>query len=141
MVLIVSVDCGGFSNAQMRLYVSMIILRRVVLLLAVVPFFLMAMAAQAQTSATLNVTARVVEQCEISAAEKRRAARILRKTGRRIDISQRCSKGVVSRVDERPVSRTIFLPDVPQPRRISKRRVVKRTAAGRDEVFLVTVTY
>jgi len=111
------------------------------LFIAMIPIFFLAMPGQAQTSATLNVSVRVVEQCVISSAEKRRLARLVRKTGRRIDISQRCSKGVVSRVSERPINRTILRPTVPLPRRISREKVARRTAAGRSDVYLVTVTY
>jgi hypothetical protein len=77
----------------------------------------------------------------ITAKDKRRIARIFRKTGRRIDISQLCSSGIVSRVSERPVKRSILRPSVPLPPRISKARVAKRLSAGGSDLYLVTVTY
>ncbi len=119
----------------------MAFLYRSVLLIAMIPILFVTLPLQAQTSATLNVSVRVVEQCVISSAEKRRLARLARKTGRRIDVSQRCSKGVVSRVTERPVSRAILRAPAPSPRRISREKVAKRTTAGRSDVYLVTVTY
>ena len=119
----------------------MAFLYRSVLLLLMMSLVFDAMPAQAQTSATLNVTARVVEQCVISAKDKRRMARILRKTGRRIDLSQNCSSGVVSRVSERPVKRSVLRPTAPLPPRISKARIAKRLAAGGSDLYLVTVTY
>lgn len=119
----------------------MVFLYRSVLFTATMAIFFVAMPAQSQTSATLNVSARVVEECVISSAEKRRLARLVRQAGRRVDIAQRCSKGVVSRVNERSVSRTTFRPRAPLPPRINRQRVAKRTSAGRSDVVLVTVTY
>lgn len=97
---------------------------------------------QAQTTATLTVTATVVEECVISAALKRRIARLARKTGR-TDIIQTCSNGVVSRTDERIVNRTILLPSPTPAPRVDRTRIAKARSSGMGEsdVVLVTVTY
>lgn len=108
---------------------------------ATMALFFGAMPAQTQTTATLNVTARVVEECVISSAEKRRLARLVRQGVSREDLKLRCSKGVVSRVNQRMINRSTFRPSAPLPRRIDRRRVAKRTAVGRSDVFLTTVTY
>ncbi len=118
----------------------MAFLHRSIFLTIMMAAFVATMPGQAQTSATLNVTVRVVEECVISAALKRRIARLARKTGR-TDILQTCSKGVVSKVNERMVNQTVLQPTAPLPSAINTARIAKKTSAGRSDVVLVTVSY
>ena len=95
---------------------------------------------QAQTSATLNVTARVIEQCTISVRARKALILLALRTGRR-DILQKCSKGVVSRIDQRSVASARLQPRFALPSRIKRTRVVKKALPGGSDVVLVTVTY
>jgi|GEM_PF-4113262 len=111
-----------------------------------IPFFLgivLAAPIDAQTSATLNVSVRVVEECTVrSKRELVRLARKLNDPG----LIRRCSKGVVSRVDQKVVKVANIQPDVAGSSRVSrpsvsKKRVVRSTISGETDVVLVTVTY
>lgn len=100
---------------------------------------------QAQNSATLTVTARVVEQCTISTREQRARAEQRRRT-RAPEIYRRCSNGVVGRVNRRSVKVTELRPHHPLPPRVSRkvisRNVIGRaSSAGRSDVVLFTVTF
>jgi hypothetical protein len=113
---------------------------RSVFIIAIMAFGSTAMPGWAQTSATLNISARVVEECVISAALQRRIERLQRKTGR-TDIIQTCSPGVSSRVDEQTVSPALLQPASPLPQPTSVTRAPRTAAKGRADVILVTVTY
>ncbi len=119
----------------------MVQFRRTIFLAAMLFIFLSALPLQAQTSATLNVTVRVVEECEISVLLKRRLAYLARKTGR-TDLLQNCSRGVVSRVSERSVDWSVLQPRAPLRRQqITREQLARRTSAGRSDVVLVTISY
>ena len=94
----------------------------------------------AQTSATIQVSARVVEECTVSVGSKRELVKLARKLGDP-SIVRRCSKGVLSRVDRRAVTRASLLPAVAVTPGVSSRRVAKVTTAGKADVLLVTVSY
>jgi hypothetical protein len=92
----------------------------------------------AQTTATLNVTVRVVEECTV------RSKRELVKLARRLNdpsLIQRCSKGVVSKVNHRVVDIANLQPVEPVHARSISKHVVRATKSGETEVVLVTVTY
>ena len=96
---------------------------------------------QAQTSATLNVSVRVVEQCVITTALKRRLAQLVRQ-GRHVDFQQYCSKGVRSTVDERTVDRSIVTPSTPiSSPTVTRRLVAKQRGESSPDIVLVTVSY
>ncbi len=118
----------------------MAIVRRTVFLATMMSMFLAALPLQAQTTATLNVTVRVVAECVISAELKRRIE-LLARQGRRTDFMHNCSKGVVSRVSERTVDWSVLRPATPLPPRIDRKKVARMTSAGRSDVVLVTVSY
>lgn len=93
---------------------------------------------EAQATATLNISAVVVEECTI------RVKRELVKLARRLkdpSIIRRCSKGVRSRIDESVVDIADLRPPVPAPPRISKHRLSKIFSGGKVDVVLVTVSY
>ena len=93
---------------------------------------------EAQTTATLNVSAVVVEECTI------RVKRELVKLARRLkdpSIIRRCSKGVRSRVDQSVVKLAAFRPSAPVPPKVSKKRLSKIIHGGNMDVVLVTVSY
>ena len=116
----------------------MVFVRSVILATAVVAGIALTTSSQAQTSATLRVTARVVEECTVKT--KRELIQLARK---RNDpgLIRRCSKGVVSRVDQRRVNILNLRPRTPAPSSISKQRTSASTVNGQAEVILVTVTY
>ena len=93
---------------------------------------------KAQATATLKVTARVVNECTIySKRELVKRARALNDPS----LIRRCSKGVVSRVDQRRVKISQLRPRTPMPGGRSKKRISRRTAPGSADVVLFTVTY
>jgi len=113
--------------------------------LAITFFLGMALATplQAQTSATLSITARVVQQCTVS------SKRELVSLARRLNdpsLLRTCSIGVVNRVDERLVKygdiRQVQLasPSVSNAS-ISRQQIVRTNPNGQTDVVLVTVTY
>ena len=95
---------------------------------------------EAQASATLNVSARVVQECTVSVKSKRELVKLARRLNDP-SIIRRCSKGVVSRVDQRVVQSASFQPRAAQPARFSQKRVVRSTVSGQADVVLVTVSY
>lgn len=100
----------------------------------------MAAPLQAQTTATLNVSARVVEECTVSAKNKLLLARLAKKLGDP-DIVRRCSFGVVSRVDKQVLSVANLQPASSAQRWSSQKRVVRSTPWGKANVVLFTVSY
>ena len=96
--------------------------------------------AHAQTAATLNVSARVVEQCTISLKARKSLILLALRTGRR-ELLQKCSGGIVGRVDQRSVASAALQPRIALPARIRKAVIAKRTSSGRSDVVLVTVSY
>ena len=93
---------------------------------------------EAQTTATLNISARVVEECTV------RSKRELVKLARKLNdpgLIRRCSQGVQSRVDQQVVKGANLQPLSAVPTRLSKQRVSRLTLAGKADVVLVTVTY
>jgi hypothetical protein len=118
----------------------MALLDRSVFLAVLMAVIFLTTPGRAQTGATLNISARVVEECVISAALKRRIERLKRKTGR-TDIIQTCSPGITSRVNERTVDATVLQPTAPLPGQTTVTRAVRTTPKGRADVVLVTVTY
>ena len=119
----------------------MAIFHRFISIALTVIIALFSLPAEAQKSATLTVSVRVVEECVITAALKRKLAQQLRE-GVRTDFRQRCSRGVRSRVNERVVDRrSIFTPPARLPRQIDKRRFSRRSSNGRSDVVLLTVSY
>jgi hypothetical protein len=88
----------------------------------------------------LNVTARVVQECTVTAKSKRELVKLARKL-RDPSIISRCSKGVVSRVDRQRVKVANLQPRTALPRTISRKRVDRSTIKGQTDVVLVTVTY
>ena len=98
---------------------------------------------EAQQPSTLTVTARVVESCVITSKRKRELARILRETGRSgldPEFVQRCSRGVVSRVNAQMVNQPVLQPLRQPAPRIDKRLLARAARAG-SEVMMTTVTY
>ena len=95
---------------------------------------------EAQTSATLNVTARVVQECTVSAKSKRELVKLARKLND-LSIIRRCSKGVVSRVDKKTTTITNLRQPVSSSRKVTKKRVSRSTINGQTDVVLVTVSY
>ncbi len=97
---------------------------------------------KAQTTATLTVSVRVVEEC--TATSKRELVRLARKLNDP-GLIRRCSKGVVSRVNQRVVKVANIQPSAPgfgaSNRQVSKKRVLRSTINGAADVVLVTVTY
>ncbi|MGI9436868.1 MAG: hypothetical protein ACR2Q4_18900 [Geminicoccaceae bacterium] len=94
---------------------------------------------QAQT-ATLAVKARVVAQCTISAKARQSLEALAKRLGRP-EILQKCSFGVPSRINRRFVPAATLRPQHPLISRISKKRFIRKTSAGKSDVVLVTVTY
>ena len=119
----------------------MVMIRRYALLAACLAgLALTAQPLQAQTSATLNVTARVVAQCMISAKAQKALAVLALRAGRP-ELLQKCSRGVVSKVDRRAVKLAELRPRKPLPPGLSKKRFTKTTSVGSSDVVLFTITY
>lgn len=98
----------------------------------------LALPLEAQTTATLNVSARVVEECTVrSKRELFRLARKLNDPG----IIQRCSKGVSSRVSQRVVKSANLQPPAVPVTRISSRKFRRSGSSRTVDVVLVTVSY
>ena len=100
---------------------------------------------KAQTSATLNVSARVVEACTVIAKSKRELVKLARKLNDP-SIIRRCSKGVVSRVHQKVVKSARLQPRGVVPSSVSKasfskKRIARSRSSGDADVVLVTVTY
>lgn len=116
----------------------MVFVRSIVLVTALVVGATLAAPSIAQTSATLRVTARVVEECTVKS--KRELIKLARK---RNDpgLIRRCSKGVVSRVSHGVIKRANLRPPVAVPAKLSKKYVSRSTIDGMADVVLVTVTY
>ncbi len=116
-------------------------LRSLSLVVPMVLAFVAASPIQAQTSATLNVTARVIEECTVVTGSKRELAKLARKLNDP-GLLQRCSKGVVSRVDRRVTTvAALRAPVVRQPATSTRKHVTRRSVPGAADVVLVTVTY
>ncbi len=123
----------------------MVLVRPVSLVIALFASVFFVLPLKAQTSATLNVSARVVEECTIIAKSKRELVKLARKLNDP-SIIRRCSKGVVSRVHQRVVKvAKLQPPATPHPgagrASISKKHIVRSSASGDTDVVLVTVTY
>lgn len=116
----------------------MVFFRSAVPILAVLAGTMYAAPLGAQTSATLSVSARVIEEC--TALSKRELVRLARKLNDPSLIS-RCSKGVSSRVSQQVVNVASLQPRVSLPPKISQKRFGRSTINGQADVFLVTVTY
>ncbi len=116
----------------------MIVARPVALAIALLAGAGLTAPLDAQTTATLNVTVRVVEECTVL------SKRELVKLARRLNdpsLIRRCSKGVVSRVDHRVIDFANLQPAEPVHSRSISKHVVRVTKSGEAEVVLVTVTY
>ncbi len=98
----------------------------------------LAMPLKAQTSATLNVSARVVEECTVKS--KRELFKLARKLNDP-SIIRRCSKGVVSRVHHKVVKIGNLQPSGAVPSRVSRKQFVRSSPSGATDVVLTTVTY
>ena len=116
----------------------MVVVRSLAVAIAFVAGIAFAAPLMAQPSATLNVSARVVEECTVkSKRELVKLARKLNDPG----LIRRCSKGVVSRVDQKVVKIAKLRPRSAASRNVSRKRVVRSTVGGQADVVLVTVTY
>lgn len=116
----------------------MVVVRSAAIAIAFLAGATLAAPLEAQTSATLRVSVRVVEECTVL------SKRELVKLARRLNdpsLIRRCSKGVVSRVNQRVVDITSLQPNVSVPSTTSRKRVVRSTKNGKADVVLVTVTY
>ncbi len=123
----------------------MVLVRPVSLVIALFASVFFVLPLKAQTSATLNVSARVVEECTVIAKSKRELVKLARKLNDP-SIIRRCSKGVVSRVNQRVMKIAKLQPPVSSASSvgktsISKKRFVRSSASGDADVVLVTVTY
>ncbi len=116
----------------------MVLFRSVLLSIAFFAGILLALPLKAQTSATLNVSARVVEECTVRS--KRELFHLARKLNDP-SIIRRCSKGVVSRVNHQIVKSANLHPPAAQAARVSSKRIHRLSATGGADVMLVTVTY
>ena len=120
----------------------MVFIRSAVLTVPLLVGIALAAPLKAQTTATLTVSVRVVEEC--TATSKRELVRLARKLNDP-GLIRRCSKGVVSRVNQRVVKVANIQPPAPGfgagSRQISKKRVLRSTINGEADVVLVTVTY
>lgn len=118
----------------------MVFIRPVSLAIALFAGIFLALPLAAQTTATLNVSARVIEECTVIARTKRE----LFKLARRLNdpsIITRCSKGVVSRVNQSVVKVANLQPRVALPTRTTSKRRVRSSSRRDRDVVLVTVTY
>ena len=93
---------------------------------------------EAQATATLNISATVVEECTI---EVRRELVELARRLKDASVLRRCSKGVHSHIHERVLKFADLPPLVPAPPRVSKKRLSKIIRNGQEEVVLITVSY
>lgn len=93
---------------------------------------------EAQTSATLNVSARVIEECTV---KSKRELFMLAYKLKDPSIITRCSKGVVSRINQSVVKAANLQPRVAVPSNVSSKQFVRSSSSGKREVVLVTVTY
>lgn len=118
----------------------MVSLRSITPAFLLIAGLVLAVPVEAQTTATLNVSARVVEECTVSARSKRQLFELARKLND-FSIIRRCSKGVVSRVDKQIVRVANLQPVVGIPKRFSQKRVVRSTRSGKANVVLFTVSY
>ncbi|MGI9487659.1 MAG: hypothetical protein ACR2RF_17625 [Geminicoccaceae bacterium] len=123
----------------------MVFFRPVSLAAALFAGIFLALPLKAQTSATLNVSARVIEACTVIAKSKRELVKLARKLND-LSIIRRCSKGVVSRVNQKVVKSANLQPRVAVPSSagktsVSKKRIVRSSSSGDADVLLVTVTY
>ncbi|MEZ5930778.1 MAG: hypothetical protein R3F54_02285 [Alphaproteobacteria bacterium] len=116
----------------------MVLFRSAALTLAVLAGTTLAAPLGAQTSATLGVSARVIEEC--TAQSKRELVRLARKLNDPSLIS-RCSKSVSSQVNLQVVNVASLQPRVALPPQISQKRLGLSTIKGQADVFLVTVSY
>lgn len=121
----------------------MVLIRSAVLAIVIFAGVVISAPLEAQTSATLNVTVRVVQECTVqSKRELVELAFRLNDPG----LIRRCSKGVVSRVNQQVVNveeiqsnpGAVSSPANPA---VSKQQVVRTNPNGQTEVVLVTVTY
>ena len=123
----------------------MVFFRPVSLAAALFAGIFLALPLKAQTSATLNVSARVIEACTVIAKNKRELVKLARKLND-LSIIRRCSKGVVSRVNQKVVKSANLQPRGAGPfsagkTNVSKKRIVRSSPSGDTDVVLVTVTY
>jgi hypothetical protein len=95
---------------------------------------------EAQTTATLTVTARVVDECTVGVKSKRELAKLARQLNDP-SILRRCSKGVVSRVNQKVTRLANVAPVVRQPAALSKKTARRHAKSGKADIVLVTVTY
>jgi hypothetical protein len=116
----------------------MIVARSAALAIALLGGAGLATSLDAQTTATLNVTVRVVEECTV--LSKRELVKLARKLNDP-SLIRRCSKGVVSRVNQRVVDIAKLQPVEPVRSRTKTKRIVRTTKSGETDVVLVTVTY
>lgn len=129
---------GEITFLLERGFVVMVFLRSVSLVAVFFIGIALALPLKAQTVATLNVSARVVEECTV------RSKRELFRLARRLNdasIIARCSKGVVSRVNTRVVTVPNLQPSVVPISRTTSRTVKRTNSAGNIDVMLVTVSY
>lgn len=134
----IGVEVACFSS---EVFGPMVMICRYAFLVAcLVGLALTAAPLQAQTSATLNVTVRVVAQCTISAKAQKALALLALRAGRP-ELLHKCSRGVVSKVNRRAVKVAELRPRKPLPPGLSKKRFTKTTSAGSSDVVLFTVTY
>jgi len=94
---------------------------------------------EAQTTATLNVTARVVEECTVGVLSRRERVKLARRLNDPT-IIRRCSTNVQSRVDQNVTRIATINPPVRQRVDVSSRSS-RRQVDGEVDVFLVTFTY
>lgn len=132
-------------NAEIAFYSSevldaMFAVRSVAVVIAFLASLAFATPLSAQVTATLNVSARVISECTVTVRSKRELAQLARRLNDP-GLIRRCSKGVVSRVDQRIVKSARLPTRATSPRRVSGSRTVRRTTAGRSDVLLFTVTY
>ncbi|MDH3662027.1 MAG: hypothetical protein OEU92_18690 [Alphaproteobacteria bacterium] len=123
----------------------MVFVRSIGLATALIAGIALAAPIKAQTSATLNVTARVIEECTVfSKRELVKRARELNDPG----LIRRCSASVLSRVSQKTVKAGNLRGPLVVPVRsgnatakLSKKCVSRSTIAGHTDVVLVTVSY
>lgn len=116
----------------------MAVVRSAAFVFALLTGFALATSLEAQTSATLNVSVRVVAECTV--LSKRELVKLARELNDP-SLIRRCSKGVLSRVNQRVVDLANLQPSQPVPSTTTKKRVVRTVKSGRTDVVLVTVTY
>lgn len=116
----------------------MVVIRSAALAFSLLAGTALAAPLEAQTSATLHVSVRVVEECTVKS--KRELVKLARQLNDP-DLIRRCSAGVSSQVEQRVVKVADIQPTPAARPHVSKATLKRSTIHGNADVVLVTVTY